>query len=264
MRDDELEAGTSAHYDDPAYYDRLYRRYRHDVPFYLQVALEHGGPVLELGSGTGRVTLPLARAGLRVVGLDAHPRMLEAAYDKLIDEPGEVASRVELLRRDVRGFDLGRRFRLVIAPFNVLQHLYSREDLEGCLGAVRRHLMPRAGRFVFDVLMPDPESLARDPDRRYRLGKAYHPAGRKSYGYRESFAYDPVAQVQTITMYFDDPDEPDGSFETPLCHRQLFPGELEALLHYNGFRLLERYGDFDRSPLDERADSQVYVCALRR
>jgi hypothetical protein len=162
----------------------------------------------------------------------------------------------------MRSLELGGRFRLVVSAFNTLQHLYSREHLEAGLASVRRHLMPRAGRFAFDVLVPDLESLGRDPARRYKLGTASYASGAKRYLYRESFRYDPVAQVQAITMFFDDAQDPASSFSTLLCHRQLFPAELEAVVHYNGFRLLERYGGFDRSPLGPESENQVCVCSV--
>ena len=263
MRPERLAAGTTAHYLSAEYYDRVYRRYTADLPFYLDLAREVGGPVLELGSGTGRVTIPLARQGHEVVGVESSEPMLRAARDKLAREPRSVARRVRLVRGDMRALRLGRRFRLALAPFNVLQHLYTRQDLERCLGSVRSHLMPRAGRLAFDVLVPDVESLARSPGRRYRLGTAYHPAGRKKYLYRESFAYESLSQIQTITLFFDDPDDEAASFATPLCHRQLFPAELEAMIHYNGFRPIDRFGSFEREPLLEVSESQIYVCALR-
>jgi len=259
-----LEAGSAAHYISADFYDRVYRGYIHDVPFYVELALEHGDPVLELGCGTGRVALELARAGCHVTGVDSMETMLAAARAKAAGEPDEVERRTRFFRQDIRELDVDGKFRLVTSPFNVLQHLYEREDLERCLAGVRRHLMPRAGLFAFDVLVPDAAALCRPPGKRYRLGKAWHPAGRKRYLYRESFDYDPVTQVQTITMHFDDPDDPSGSFATPLCHRQLYPAELEALLHYNGFRVVERYGGFDRSPLDDSSEIQIYLCALRR
>lgn len=269
-----LEQGTEAHYSDARYYDRAYKRHRADLNFYLQTALELGGPILELGCGTGRITLPLARAGLEVVGVDSSEEMLERALDKLSTQSDDVKRLVDLGYGDIRSLRLEgarkrknaetRRFRLIISPFNVLQHLYTLDDIERCLEVVRRHLMPRAGRFVFDVLMPDVRSLSRNPARRYKLGLLYHPAGDKRYHYTESFDYDPVAQIQYITMHFEDPDEPAASFETPLCHRQFYPAELEALLRYNGFDVVHRFGDFDRNPLEEASDSQVFVCRLRR
>lgn len=254
--------GTVAHYSDAAYYDRAYKRYKADIDFYLQVALEHGGPILELGCGTGRVTIPLARAGFEVHGVDLSAPMLEAAADKVAAESDEVRSRITLCRGDIRRLSLKRTFRLILSPFNVLQHLYTRDDIERCFDVVKRHLMPRVGRFVFDVLMPDVRALSRNPTKQYKMGQLYHPAGDKRYFYRESFDYDPMTQVEFITMYFDDPDDPEQSFETPLAHRQFFPLELEGLLHYNGFDPLECYGAFDREELQEDSDSQIYVCKL--
>lgn len=269
-----LQAGTEAHYSDAGYYDRAYRRHRADLNFYLQTALEHGAPILELGCGTGRITLPLARAGLDIVGVDSSIEMLERAQEKLSTQADDVRSLVEFRQGDIRSFRFERdrqrgkgkpqKFRLIISPFNVMQHLYSLDDIERCLEMVRQHLMPRAGRFVFDVLMPDVRSFSRNPTRQYKLGKIYHPAGDKRYNYTESFDYDPVSQVQYIRMYFEDPDDPGGSFETPLCHRQFFPAELEALLRYNGFEVVHRFGDFARNPLEEYSDSQIFVCRLGR
>lgn len=255
-----LSRATFAHYADPAYYDRAYRRHRIDVSFYVRAALELGGPVLELGCGTGRISLPLARAGIEVVGVDLSAEMIAAARDKLSAQSEAVQRCVEFRRGDLRSLALDRTFPLIISPFNVLQHLYTRLDVERCLDVVARHLEPHSGRFVFDVLMPDVRSLSRNPGRRYKLGKLYHPAGDKRYDYRESFDYDPITQIQYITMHFDDPDDPEASFSVPLSHRQFFPRELEALLHYNGFLVEALYGSFDFEPLEEESETQVYRC----
>ncbi len=257
-----LRDGTYAHYADADYYDRAYRRHRADVDFYLQTTLEHGGPVLELGCGTGRMTLPVACAGVDVVGVDLSHEMLRAAKQKVETQSEKVQSHIELRQADLRELRLGRTFRLIISPFNVMQHLYTLDDLERGLAVVRRHLMPRAGRFVFDVLMPDIRGLGRNPGKRYKMGQVYHPAGDKRYDYRESFDYDEANQIEHITMWFDDPDDPEASFSTPLAHRQFFPLELMALLRYNGFEVVERWGSFDREPINEDSASQIFVCRL--
>jgi len=261
-----LAEGTTAHYDDAGYYDESYQDHRADVTFYLQTALEHGGPVLELGCGTGRITLPLARAGIDVVGVDASEEMLEAAQDKLDTQSEDVQRCVTLAHADIRAIPRSvapdRAFRLVISPFNVLQHLYTLDDLERCFAGVRRCLMPRKGLFAFDVLLPDVRALGRNPARRYKLGQVHHPAGDTRYDYEESFDYDPIAQVQYIGMYFEHPDDRSLSFSTPLTHRQFFPEELRALVRYNGFEAIHRYGSFDREPILETSDSQIYVCRL--
>ncbi|MCC7542234.1 MAG: methyltransferase domain-containing protein [Deltaproteobacteria bacterium] len=262
-----LEVGTAAHYEDAASYDRAYRRRRHDVAYYREVARTFGGPILELGVGTGRVAIALARDGHEIVGVDRMKPMLDRARAKLAKETRATRDRIELLRGDLRTLRLRRRFPLILSPFHVLQHLYRRDDWERALATVRAHLAPR-GRFVFDVLFPDPRWLCRDPYRLYRLPDVTVPETGRRVHYRESFDYDPVAQVLVIQMHFVDPaierGRPGHHRWAPLTHRQLFPQELETLLHYNGFAIEERHGGFANEPLDDRAVQQVVVCTLRR
>ena len=149
-----LREGTYAHYTDARYYDRAYRRHQGDINFYLQHALAQTGAVLELGCGTGRVTLPIARAGVKIVGVDLSAEMLRGLREKLDGEPAATRRRVELHHGALQQVELDQTFPLIISPFNVLQHLYGLTELEQCLEAVRRHLAP-GGQFVFDVLLPD-------------------------------------------------------------------------------------------------------------
>lgn len=253
-----LRAGTTAHYEDAEYYDQAYRRRREDVRFYAELAARARGPVLELGAGSGRVTLAMAAAGAEVVGVDAMTPMLTRARARLARAPKTVRERVTFVRGDLRRVRLRRRFALVVAPFNVFMHLYTRRDLEAAFATVRAHLAPR-GRFVFDVLLPYAKNLVRDPSRFYRSPDVTMPSDRRRYRYAESFQYDPVTQVQLVTMAFSERDRPENTFVVPLAHRQLFPAELEALLHYNGLDVVARYGDFARQPMTETSESQVIV-----
>ena len=255
--------GSEAHYEDGRYYDQAYRRRRHDVRFYAELAMRYGGPVLELGVGTGRVALAIARAGIEVVGVEPMQPMLDRAQEQLAKLPASVRDRVELRKGDLGRLRLRRRFPLVIAPFNVWMHLYTREDVERGLATVRHHLEPR-GRFVFDVLLPDPASLARNPSKRYRGGRVPHPRGGVPYRYSEYFSYDPMRQIETIMMDFEHPADERQSFCTPLTQRQFFPAELEALLHYNGFRIDSHTSDFTGGPITPETESQVIVARLRR
>jgi SAM-dependent methyltransferase len=201
--DPELAAGTRAHYEDPSYYARTYARRKDDVAFYVARAATVRGSVLEYGCGNGRITLPMARAGARVVGVD-------------LSAP--------------------------ICPFNALLHLYERPDVEAFLARVRAHLAPR-GSFVFDISVPDPGELARSPERLYRTRPFVYPGvGKVRYG--ERFDYDPLRQVLFVSMEFE-PMNGSPPFMTPLAHRQFYPRELEALLHYAGFEVTEWIGDFD-------------------
>lgn len=258
-RDLELEAGARAHFEDPLYYSQTYRERRHDVAYYCALAGERGA-VLEHGIGNGRIALPIARAGVTVTGIDHTKSMLQHLRELLEKEAASVRRRVRLREGDIRKLRLGKRFPLVICPFNTALHLYTREDVEGWLARVREHLEPR-GELVFDISMPLIEDLARDPNMPYRVAPFDHPtAGRVRY--REHFDYDRVRQILFVSMVFE--PKKGESFMTPLAHRQFYPREMEALLHYNGFEVTALYGDFERRPLAQRSDVMVWHAKRRR
>lgn len=249
------------HYRDARYYDHAYSRYKSDVAFYVELATALGGPVLELGGGTGRVTIPIAKAGVSIVSVDLMESMLQQARARIAKLSRAVRDRIELVEGDLRTLDLDRRFALVISPFNVLMHLYTRPDVEAALATVRRHCAP-GGRFAFDVLLPDPASLALNPNRFYKSRPITHPRDGARYGYAESFEYDHDAQIQTTVIRFERLEDGEELYDR-LMQRQYFPRELEALLHYNGFEVLRHDGAFDGRPIDGLSDSQVVIARPR-
>lgn len=212
------------------------------------------GSVLEYGIGNGRIALPLARSGVHVTGIDASAEMLGDLRARLSREPPQVRARVRALRGDMRKKRLGARFDLVICPFNGLLHLYTRADVEQFLARAREHLAP-GGELVFDVSLPVPADLARDPARGYATPPFSHPTlGRVKY--REHFDYDGPRQILFVTMVFTTADG--ATFHTPLAHRQFYPQELEALLHYNGFETRSLEGDFDGGPLTNESEMMLF------
>lgn len=257
-----IARGAVAHYEDAEYYDSAYKTRRQDVRFYVELARARGGPVLELGAGSGRVTLELARAGIEVMGIEPVRAMLQRARDKARELPPETRARVRLRQGDARRLALARTFPLVIAPFHVLMHFYARRDLELLFGAVRRHLAPR-GRFVFDVAMPDLRALLRSPGKLYRGPRVTHPRTGARSDYFEAFEYEPSRQVQMVSMIFQNQQDLSDLRSIPLSQRQFFPQELEMLLHYNGFALEAHWGDFQRGPLRTDSESQVIVAKAR-
>ncbi len=257
-RDGELRAGTEAHYDDPAYYQKTYARRLEDVRYYLTKALASDGPVLEYGCGNGRITLPIARAGVDVVGVDLSPPMLADLRERLAGEPEAVRRHVTLRRGDMRKVRLEKRFPLVICPFNAFLHLYDRQSVEQFLARVLGHLA-RGGELVFDVSIPQPEELARRPERAYKTPRFQYP-GVGPVRYAERFDYEALRQILFVSMEFT-PESGAGAFVTPLAHRQFFPQELEALLHYNGFTIASIEGDFAGSATNE---SRTLVYTARR
>lgn len=252
------DRGSLAHYDDPAYYQKAYAARRHDVDYYVKLARRAGSPVLEYGVGNGRVALPIARAGVSVVGVDVARPMLKSLAERLRGEPARVRDRVRLVQGDMRRVRLKGRFRLVIAPFNTLLHLYSLPEIEAFLARVREHLAP-GGRFVFDVSLPQPHDLIKDPSRPYRAPRLRHPTAGKLVGYAERFAYDPIRQLLLVEIEFS-PEDGSDPWCVPLTHRQFFPQELAALLHYNGFSDLQFSADFSDRPPGSQVDSLVVSC----
>ena len=260
-RDRELEAGSRAHYDDPAYYTATYRRRLADVVYYVNLAtselLPSGGPVLEYGVGNGRIALPLARSGLEVVGVDHSKPMLDDLRARLRREPPEVRRRVRLLRGDMRSVRLERRFPLIICAFNTALHLYTRDDVERFFGRVRAHLTP-GGIFVADLSTPPLAELERDPERAYRAPRFRDPTTGMMVNNIERMDYDPARQVLFVSMEFEPVGRPDLAWMTPLSHRQFFPQEWEALLHYNGLSAVKVLGDFQGGPLDKKSDVMIW------
>ena len=222
--------------------------------FYLEEARRVGGPVLELACGTGRLTIPLARAGLEIVGLDASPAMLAQAKQKSAAAGGDVS----FVSGDMRCFDLGRSFGVVLVSCNSLGHLTEPEDLQACLAAIRRHLAP-GGVLAFDVVLPDLRHLVPPEGGARRLDLGPNPSS--AIEGEEQVEYDPVRQLRIAHWRIRPPDGEELAL-APLVQRQFFPQELPLLLRSSGLELVARYGDFARNPLSPWSLNQV--CLARR
>ena len=257
-----IARGAVAHYEDAAYYDLAYKRRRDDVRFYVEEARRAKGPVLELGAGTGRVALAVAESAIEIVAVEPVRAMRAHAKKKQSALPTDARRNLTLRAGDMRSVRLRRRFPLVIAPFNVFMHLYTRRDVERALSTVRQHLAP-GGRFIFDVSMPDLRAMVRDPGKLYRAPAVTHPESKRRYDYFEAFRYDALRQVQLVSMVFQSQEDLQDLRSLPLSQRQFFPEELVDLLYYNGFDVSARYGSFEREPLSDDSDSQILVTHAR-
>jgi SAM-dependent methyltransferase len=242
-------------YWDGLQYDAFNRPYADDYPFYLAEAKKARGPALELACGTGRLTIPLKKAGIDITGLDLAEPMLARARAKA----AEAGVSLPLLRGDAAKFRFARKFKLVFIAFNSLQHLARREDLEGLFDSVRRCLAP-GGAFIFDVFNPDPRYLTRDPEELLPVAYYDDPAGGGKMLVNERYSYDKAAQVSRISWYYR--RERDGkTVKKTLNMRCFFPEELLALARYNGFKVKARYGDFKRKPFAGRSPKQILICS---
>lgn len=245
-------------YEDAAWYDATYRRRRDDVRYYVSLAEAAGGPVLEYGVGSGRVALAVARKGLTVYGVDASAPMLASLRDKLTQAPRALAERVHLRQGDMRRVRLRERFPLVIAPFNVVLHLDSHRDMGAWLARVREHLAP-GGELVFDFSVPRADDLEGASGEWHQAPRFRHPRSGEWTEQAERFEYDPLRQVLLVESELRTVGSLE-AYRVPLVHRQWFPREIEAVLHYAGFRQIRFSADFGDLPPDDDVDSLVVRC----
>jgi hypothetical protein len=155
----------------------------------------------------------------------------------------------------------GGKFPLAIAAFNVLEHLYTRGEVDACLRRAAAHLAP-GGAFVFDVQLPDLAWLIRDPTRRWARTRFTDPTTKRSMLYSTNHDYDPVSQIVLIRLYYDPVGDTGPGHVVQLSQRKFFPAELEALVAHAGMGVVERFGDFSFGPLGAASESQVLVCQV--
>ena len=232
-----------------------------DIAFYRSAAREHRDPVLELGCGTGRVTMALAEDGYRVTGLDNSERMLERAAQKRAALVTEARERVHFVQGDMTGFDLGEKFRLTIIPFRSFQHLIEVHQQVDCLMCVRKHLAPR-GWLIVDFFQTDARRMHDPMFHEEQLVAEYEmTAGRRVRLTERIVAFHRAEQRNDVEMIYG-VTHPDGRKERLVLAwtlRYFFRYEVEHLLARCGFRVSTVYGNFDRSPLRGDSPEMIFV-----
>ncbi len=228
------------------------------VAFYTALARETGGPVLEIACGTGRVSIPIARLGFAVTGLDIVPGMLDLARSKSTDLP------MRWVEGDARAFDLGEHFRLIFVTGNAFQAFLTRADQEALLARVREHLHDE-GLFAFETRNPRWANLeTRDEEEEWQTYTNLHRISGRDVRVSKTQAYDHVAQILHWTTYRR---WREGGQEhtkiTRIALRYTFPQELAALLYYSGFTIIRQYGDWNLEPLTAASTSIIVVCSKR-
>ncbi len=258
---------AESHYDAitsiAEFYDAtLVYQERKDIEFYVAEARASGGPVLELGCGTGRVLLPTARAGIQITGLDASANMLARCRAKLDAEPEPVRARASLVRGDLAAFDLGRQFALITIPFRPFQHLLTVEQQLGCLRSARRHLAPR-GRLIFDVFHVDPSSVY---EKAWMEEKEDAPASRLADGrvVRRTVriaAFHRAAQINDVEFcwYVTHTNGRREEIRWRTALRYAYRFELEHLLARTGYAVVALYGDVNRAPYSDDSPDMIFV-----
>lgn len=255
------------HYADAGFdavrYDAIHAGQTRDVAFYVGEASRACGPVLEVGCGTGRVTFPIATAGVPVTGLDLSAPMLEIAARKKRGAPPAIRERIDFVRADARAFAFRQRFSRVFAPFRSLQAFLTVHDQLAALRSARDVLGPE-GRLVFDIFTPDPESVAAASETASPLeetGRSFVD-GRVETVERASVGFDPAGQVAELEYAYERWDDGGGlldrSFET-FRIRWFHRYELEHLLARAGFAVETVWSGWERGPLGGVGEDEVWV-----
>lgn len=258
-------------YADPVTYD-IADSSDTGVAFYAALAEETGGPVLEIACGTGRVSIPIASQGFAVTGLDIVPGMLVQAGRKSANLP------VRWVEGDGRSFNLDEHFRLIFLTGNGFQAFLTRGDQESLFACVHAHLHDE-GLFAFETRNPRwPRADARageapgpglfaylETRTAETEGQTYTDRLGRTVRVSRTQVYDPVAQILQWTTYRRwREDGRERTKTTRIAVRFTFPQELEALLHYNGFETIRRYGDWNLEPLTGDSPSIIVVCRKQR
>jgi SAM-dependent methyltransferase len=242
-----------------ALYDLFYADYAEDVAMYENFARRGDTPSLEIGIGTGRVALRLARAGLEIAGIDGSPHMLARLHNALDAEPA-IAKRVRATEADMRDFDLGERFDLAFCAANTFQHLLTTDDQVAALRCIARHLTP-GGIFVAKLESPRAVDWGAD-DGAMRLRDPRTDPATGETVMRLDARRAVAATLRTHNTRIYDRIHADGSVRRRVNEYTLkytSPGEVRLLLEAAGMRLLHLYGDHDLSPFTDASDSMVLV-----
>jgi SAM-dependent methyltransferase len=218
-----------------ALYDPWSRSVTEDVDFYVAEARKAGGPVVELGVGTGRIAVPTAEAGVAVIGVDSSERMLDICRDRA--EAAGVAELLDLRLGDLRRPPVTERVQLVTCPFRSLLHLESDEERLRTMRAVYGLLLS-GGRFVFDVFAPSREDVE-DTQGRWL---------EREPGIWERADWDVKRRVLTLSVRGE-------AGETRMHLAWRSAEEWRHLLERTGFEIVACYGWFDMRPYEGGEDS---------
>lgn len=245
------------------YYDLDYEDYRADVDLYKAFAERSGSPILELGCGTGRLLLALAKVGCRLTGVDVSPAMLALATEKLA--ANALASRARLVQADARDFHLSERFALAICASNTLSLFTELADQLHVLRCAAAHLRPE-GLLVVDVFHLQPAQFGDSPGHLVHDYTRRHPVSQHLVSKFHTMAIDTAEQRVDLTYFYDELDD-DGAVRRtilPFAMHCYSPRELQLLLERAGYRLEHVYGSFDLEELDDESPIMIAVATKQK
>lgn len=246
---------TRSPFEDAELYEVLFADFGYDRDFYVQLARESPGPVLEVACGTGRILLPCLQAGVDIDGLDLYPPMLEVLKRKA----AALGCSPSVYKGDMRDFTLPRRYSLIFIAFNGFVHVLTTEDQLKTLRVCREHLQP-GGVLVFNTFFPGLEVIAGPEGTPVLEGEVKHPVTGCPVRIYDTRTLNRVEQIQHSLV---EVQELDAEGHVTAVHKSVtsmrwtFKFEMELLLAASGFQRRQICGDFDRRPLTAEKDLMV-------
>ncbi len=238
---------------DALIYDGL-NTFLSDLPFYRKWLPESkDAKILELCCGTGRLTLPLAKDGYDILGVDYTPSMLDQAKVKA----SRVGLKINFIQADIRALNLPEKFDLIFLPFNSIHHLYKNEDLFKVLEVVKNHLK-EGGLFLLDCFNPNIQYIV-EGEREPQLIAEYTTADGREVLIKQTMRYESETQINRIEWHYCI----NGKFHSVqnMDMRLFFPQELDSYLDRAGFHVLHKFGGFEEEAFCNDSTKQIYVLA---
>ena len=208
--------------------------------------------ILELCCGTGRLTLPIAKEGYTITGVDITPSMLEKAKTKASKEGLEI----EFIEADIRTLDLPDKYDFIFIPFNSIHHLYKNEDLFMAFKAVKNHLK-EGGLFLLDCFNPNIQFIVEGEKEQKNIAEYTTDDGREIV-IKQIMRYENKTQINRIEWHY----YINGKFNSiqNLDMRLFFPQELDTYIKSNGFSITNKFGSFEETTFNDNSEKQIFVC----
>jgi len=224
-----------------------------DLPLYInRMPKDKSAKILELCCGTGRLTLPIASEGYNIIGVDNSSSMLEQAKVKAIAS----GLKIEFINADIRTLELEEKYDLIFIPFNSIHHMYQNEDLFDVFSVVKKHLK-KGGQFLFDCYNPNIRYIVEAEKELKEIAEYTTSDGRK-IRIKQAMQYESKTQINRIEWHYFINDMFDSVQNLDM--RMYFPQELEAYLKWNGFQIIEKFGNFKEEEFHDNSEKQVFVC----
>ena len=236
-------------YSDPQLYDAAHAWKTNDIEFITNCALEHGGPILEMASGTGRLAVPLIKKGFNYTGVELSEPFVEFTKKKLTS----IKSVHDIVQGDMKNIDLKKKYRFIFIGFNSICHLLTNKDLSKFFNCVYAHLLD-GGLFLIDTFVPNPIFLYR-PNLKTHVMEFDLPNGEQCI-VNEVNQYDPDTQINQIKWFFESSKVDQFLFDMHM----IYPDTMDRLLSESGFKIYNKFGDYDKSPFSSESHLQIYLC----